>query len=868
MDSTYSGVALFKGDTTQLLSSGSNPERRENRGAATAVNLQTEIPVPMDEDSLDAPVTDRNARIAHNPKKMMVEYIEGMPVRVSPSVGCSVCLTAHEGGLDDLTSMAFAPDNENCVSNWHSFCKECLDSVRSKGPAVCPLCRGSFSNSVPLQGWDKQLSYKKQVYFQPEFLTCPGCHEDMLRADIREHVVNCEKNKMTLEQNEAEYRASYLDYLKQHRADAGLLLSRNSDDRPTVVLYECDDQGQFQRYTNPDFMVTHPEVGKPLHNTSVGSVHQLFLNSPGDELPVAGVVQFESVTGEHESSQLKELPSVTSNLRPSNHSDLAALRSIPVNYQRLLSKNLADPDTAAKYLETSFTHAFTALQHTNAPVALSFQAGKVAVEGFGPFANNFEQVKSAFLLYGIKIPGSDAYWGIQKVEPDKRIVLEASKHYQLIGLDTMTRQEEADIEKVTGQSVRENRNNSIRYTLILTTLMETKPDQSTSYLPGQSAGGFGAGQHAGLFGVGQSAGGFGAGQRAGGFVGVFGAGQHAGLFGAGQRAGGFGAGQRAGEFAGVFGAGQHAGVFAAGQRTGGFGAEVESDDVVGFNPFGEVNESDSRPLARLASSSSTDGPRLSSNTFSYPNAVGVEFGARDPNARNISCRLRPSTGSPRNPTRSSSGFGSRDGLWAVESSGGHFSARPFGASSNVQGGGLHGTRSLGSAIQPAGSLFGAGAVPFSAGVSSGTYDLTGRVGGGGVFGELTSGGNAYLRPRGGHHEPEIVEKGCIKDEQPVTSVPENDEHLENLPPELKRALAFGSDATVKSLSDQVVPEAYQKNKVSVEAVGNLCPKSLVPRLILSLYVDAVCTPCPVSSKEPPVGLLLEAAKQQMYILES
>ena len=159
-------------------------------------------------------------------------------------------------------------------------------------------------------------------------------------------------------------------------------------------------------------------------------------------------------------------------------------------------------------------------------------------------------------------------------------------------------------------------------------------------------------------------------------------------------------------------------------------------------------------------------------------------------------------------------------------------------------------------------------MPFSAGVSSGTYDLTGRVGGGGVFGELTSGGNAHLRPRGGYHEPEIVEKGFIKDEQPVTSVPENDEHLENLPPELKRALAFGSDATVKSLSDQVVPEAYRKNKVSVEAVGNLCPKSLVPQMILSLYVDAVCTPCPVSSKEPPVGLLLEAAKQQMYILES
>lgn len=785
MDSTNSGVTLFKGDTTQLLSSGSNPERRENTGAATAVNLQSEIPVPMDEDSFDALITDRNARVAYNPKKIMVEYIEDMPVSVSPSVGCSVCLTAHEGGLDGLTSMAYAPNNENCVSNWHSFCKDCLDGVLSKGPAVCPLCRGPFSNSVPLQGWDKQLSYKKQVYFQPEILTCPGCREDMLRADIREHLVNCEKNKVTLEQNEAEYRASYLDYLKQHRADAGLLLSRNSDDRPTVVLYECDDQGQFQRYTNPDFMVTHPEVGKPLHNTSVGSEHQLFLNSPGDELPVAGVIQFESVTGEHESSQLKELPSVTSNLRPANLSDLAVLRSIPVNYQKLLTKNLAEPDTAAEYLPTSFTHAFTALQHTNAPVALSFRAGKVAVEGFGQFAANLQEVKGSFLLYGIQIPGSDTYWGMQKVEPDKRVVLEASEHYQLIGLDTMTRQEEADIEKVTGQSVRENRNNSIKYTLIITTLAETKTaDQSRLSLRGR---------------------------RAGGFV-----------------------------------------------------TETASDgNVVGFNQFGEVNESDSRPFAHPASFS-TDSSPLSSNAFRYPSAVGVQFGARSPDAQNISCRRRPSTNSPRNTTDSSSGSDFWGGLRAVESAGGQLSARPFGASANVQGG----------AILPAGSLYEAGARPFFGGFSGETYDLTGRVGGA-VFGELSSGGNAQLRPRGGHHEPEEivekgsidVEKGFIKDGEPVTSVPENGAHLENLSPELKKALAFGSDATVKKLSDQFVPEAY-RNKRSVEAVRNLCPGSLVPQMILSLDVDALCTPCPVSSKEPPVGLLLEAAKQQMHILES
>ena len=787
MDSTNSGVTLFKGDTTQLFSSGSNPERPENTGVAPAVNRQTEIPVPMDEDSFDALITDRHARVAYNPKKVMVEYIEDLPVSVLPPVGCSVCLTEPEGGLDGLTSLAYAPDNENCVSNWHSFCKDCLEGVLSNRPAVCPLCRGSFSNFGPLQGWDKQLSCRKQVYFQPEILTCPGCRDDMLRADIREHLVNCEKNKMAFEQNEAEYRASYLDYLKQHRADAGLLMSRNSDDRPTVVLYECDDQGQFQQYVNPDFLVTHPEVGKPLHNTSVGSEHQLFLNSPGNELPVAGVIQFESVTGEHESSQLKELPSVTSNLRPANRCDLAALRSIPVNYQKLLTKNLADPPKAAEFLQTSFTHAFTALQHTNAPVALSFQAGKVAVEGFGPFAGNFEQVKSTFLLYGIKIPGSDAYWGIQKVEPDKRIVLEASEHYQLIGLDTMTRQEEADIEKVTGQSVRENHNNSIKYTLILTTLMEPKPGQSTFYLPGQRAGGFRAEVHS-----------------------------------------------------------------------------DDSDDVVGHNLLGEVSEFDSRTYAHPASFS-TGGSRLSSHTFGYPDAVFVPFGAGSPSAQNISCRLRPSTDSRRSTTDSSSRFDFCDGLRAMESAGGQFSARPFGASANVQGG----------AILPTGSHYGAGARPFFGGFSGETYDLTGRVGGA-VFGELTSsGGNAQLRPRGGHQEPEeIVEKGSIEvergfieDGEPATSAPGNGAHLENLSPQLKKALAFNSDVTIKKLSDQCVPEAY-RNKGSVEAVQNLCPNTLVPCMIVSLKVDISHTPCPVSSKEPPIGLLLEAAKQQMHILES
>ena len=102
---------------------------------------------------------------------------------------------------------------------------------------------------------------------------------------------------------------------------------------------------------------------------------------------------------------------------------------------------------------------------------------------------DYQRVKGTYLIYGVKLPGAAAYWGIQKVEPDKRIVLEASRQYQLIGLDTMTREDEADIQQATGQSVRENRSNSVKYTLILSTLMEVTKSQLTSRPPRPSTSG-------------------------------------------------------------------------------------------------------------------------------------------------------------------------------------------------------------------------------------------------------------------------------------------------------------------------------------------------------------------------------------------
>ena len=537
-------------------------------------------------------------------------------------------------------------------------------------------------------------------------------------------------------------------------------------------------------------MADHPEVVKSLHNTSIASEHQLFMNSPGDQPPVAGVVQFEPVTVEHQPPQLKELPSVTSSLRSANRNDLAVLSSMPDYYQKLLSTNIALPQGASAFLNSSCTHAFTALQHTNDPVALSFQASKAAVEGFGLFAADYQKVKSTFLMYGIKIPGSAAYWGMQKVEPDKRIVLEASKHCQLIGLEAMTRQEEADIEKVTGQSVRQNRSNSIKYTLIIATLM----DQSESRLSFNPRG-----------------------LRAEGYNTYV------------PRSIGF--------------------------RFSDSEVVVDSDDdTVGFDIDGEVNESDSGPLASLASVST-----------------------RDPNAENVGWRPPQSSNLPMDTVDFGSGFGTGGGARSrgFQSAGGHFSARSFTANlgDDVQTDGLFSARPFMANLDVQGGGFlpepfpkaaGERAEFFSTGASGGCPDLFGRVGGGAV-GELSTGGNAQFGSKG-QPEPEIVEKGSIKKEQAVTSVHEGSGHLEKLSPQLRKALAFKSDATIKKLSDQLVPTAYQ-NKRSVEAVQNLCPESLVPQMIAFLDVDILRTPCPVSSKEPPVGLLLEAAVQQMHILD-
>ena len=728
----------------------------------------------MDDSPFDTTITDRHARVAYNPKKIMIEYIENLPVSVLPPVGCPICLTECEGGLEGLTTLAYVPDNENCISNWHSFCRDCLTRLRSSSPAVCPLCRGPFTNFAPLQGWDKQLSGKKQVYFQPEILSCPGCDDALLRADIREHLVNCENNKMTLDQSEAEYRASYLSYLKQHDASVGLLLGRDRENRPTVVLYKSDDQGKFQQHDAENFIASNPDVGNKLHNTSIGSEHQLFMTSPGDQTPVAGVIQFEPVDSEQDTLQLKELPSITSSLRPANQTDMVELQLMPGKYQRLLTLDITSAREASSLMNISCVHAFTTLQHTNAPVALSLQASKAAVDGFSLFAANYQKVKSTFLIYGINIPGSTVYWGMQKVEADKRIVLEASKHYQLIGLESMTRQEEADVEKVTGQSVRENSSNSIKYTLILATLMETTQSRFSPYPRGVAPRGHGMGR---------------------------------------------------------------------------FHSEaiveiIDTDDEYGYGYGrfdGEVNESD--PYARLASDGSAypDSPM---STAGFRARLGEEVrltgtepvGWRPP--QHVELRTDFFSASP-----------AGEHLQSTGRTGGIFAFSPAGS---------HPPQSSGLIAEL-----------FSGGSSHGHSTMLGRVGGGVVYGvRSSSDGGPLLRPRGGQPEPELIEKTFIKEEneQPVTQTHESRAHLEQLSPELQKALAFTSKATLKMLSDQVVPTAYW-NKGSVEAGQNLCPNTLVPQAITFLNVDLLCTPCPVSSKEPPVGLLLEAAVQQMHILD-
>lgn len=772
-----------KGEAAQFASPDIHSVQVKNTGVTPSGDLYVAIPTTMDDSPFDATITDRHARVAYNPKKIMIEYIENLPFGVLPGVGCPVCFTECEGGLEGLTRLAYVPDNENCIANWHSFCHDCLKELQSSSPAVCPLCRGPFTSFAPLQGWDKQLSGKKQVYFQPEILSCPGCDDALLRADVREHLVNCENNKMILDQSEAEYRASYLSYLKQHDASIGLLLGRDRENRPTVVLYKSDDQGAFQKHDAENLIASNPDVGNKLHNTSIGSEHQLFMTSLSDQTPVAGMIQFEPVDSEQNSLQLRELPSITSSLRPANQTDMVELQLMPGKYQRLLSLDLTSAKDVSSLKNISCTHAFTTLQHTNAPVALSLQASKAAVDGFSLFAAGYQKVKSTFLIYGIKIPGSDAYWGIQKVEADKRIVLEASKHYQLIGLESMTRQEEADIEKATGQSVRENCRNSIKYTLILATVMEdTQPQPQCSRYPHR--------------------------------------------------------------------------VTPTGHGMGRFHSEavveiIDSDDECGYGGFdGEVNESD--PYARLASDGSDfpDSPRS-------PAGFSVRFGdeVRLTGTEPVGSGFFAARSAGVSPSQ-------RDGFGAAA-----FSSGSVG--SLIPKGGTGGFYALNSAGGCPPQPFGLRAESFSAGPSLGHSTLFGRVGGG-VFGvRSSSDGGPLLRPRGGQPEPELIEKTFKKEksEQPVTQAYESRAHLEKLSPEMQKALNFKSDVTIKKLSDQVVPEAY-RNPRSVEAVQNLCPGTLVPQAVTLLRVDIPRTPCPISSKEPPVGLLLEAAEQQMRILDS
>lgn len=800
MDPTnLSTSGFFKGEAAQLTPADTYSVRAKNTGVTPSGDLHVALPTSMDDCPFAATITDRRARVAYNPKKIMIEFIENMPVSLQPSVGCPVCLTECEGGLEGLTRLAYVPDNENCIANWHSFCQECLTELLSNGPAACPLCKGPFTSFEPLQGWDKQLSGKKQVYFQPEILSCPGCDDALLRADIREHLVNCENNKITLEQTEAEYRAFYLGYLKQHDASTGLLLGRDPENRPMVVLYKSDDQGKFQQHDAEHFIASNAEVGNKLHNTSIGIEHQLFMTSPGDQTPVAGMIQFESVDSEQDSLQLRELPSITSSLRPANQNDLVALRSMPDKYQQLLTLNLASAKELSSLMNISCAHAFTTLQHTNAPVALSLQASKAAVDGFSLFATGYQKIKSTFLIYGIKIPGSADYWGIQKIEADKRIVLEASKQYQLIGLESMTRQEEADIQKSTGQSVRENCRNSIKYTLILATTLAEVAKPRVSFYP--------------------------------------------------QR---------------VIPRGHGMDMF----RSEAVVEIIDSDDEYGYDRFdGEVNESDPGPYACLASHGntysdlpmSTAGFRDSFPTGEERRHTGTEsFGWRPPQRAELIADFFSASSVGEPPSRPD-GFGT--GAFSFGYSGG---GRPLQSTGGI--GGFFAVNSAGGC--PPQSI-GLRAECLSGDSSHERPDLFGRVGGGDFGVCSSSGGGPLLWPKGGQSEPELIQKTFKKEEskQSLIQVCESRAHLEKLSPELIKALSFNSNVTVKKPSDQVVPTTY-RNQRNIEAVWNLCPKTLMPQAITLLDVDILCTPCPVSSKEPPVGLLLEAAVQQMHILES
>ncbi len=778
-------------------------DKHNSSGVVATGGLQSEIPaLPANDRPVDAAIAGRHARIAYNPRRIMVEYIEGLAVTVQPSVGCPICFTESEGGLDNLTIKAYAPANENCQNNWHSFCRSCLHStMMACRPAECPLCRSSFGGIEPLQGWNKQLDVKKQLYFQPELLSCPGCNDDMLRADIRNHLVNCEENKAAVNQNEARYRESYLDYLKQHDGSTGAVMGKDAGDRPVVMLYKIDGEGKFQKQAASEFLEQNPHVTKPLHDISIGGEHQVFLASPGEQTPVAGVIQFETINNSAEhgadftpsSLQLRELPSVTSLFRPANRNDIAPLKSTPDSYQALLTENLSRASGTSRFHDASFTHAFTALQHTNAPVALSFRVSKPAMDGFDQFSSNYQQVKATYLMYGIKIPGAEAYWGIQKIDPDKRIVLEASKHYQLIGLDSMTRKEEAEVQKATGRSVRENRSNSIKYMLILSTVMKEVKGRRRD-------------NHDGFF------------------WGVVTSDTH--LAGSIPRLeGGRG---RVGK-----------------DSDSGSDDEIEAfmDCVERVEVCSDGVETDSQGAA------ATKTPKYSRSARDEDSDSDCDVVVMDMFRDDVKIDLQDPVAKK---TRKYSPSARDKFACPISASGGR--RLSFGVPMSATG------------SASSGSLFGAepckGFQFFGSASSSGDSVL---VKGGKPFAD-----KVHSMPDEGvpQHQAHSESAGGVQDitTEDGDRYARRSTHSQSMPPELKQALAFKSDATIKSLSEQTVPTAYRNGK-NVEAVRSLPPTSLVPRMVTFIDVDILRTPCPVSDKNPPVGVLLEAAVQQMHILK-
>ncbi len=858
-------------------------DKHNSSGVVATGGLQSEIPaLPANDRPVDAAIAGRHARIAYNPRRIMVEYIEGLAVTVQPSVGCPICFTESEGGLDNLTIKAYAPANENCQNNWHSFCRDCLHStMMACRPAECPLCRSSFGGIEPLQGWNKQLDVKKQLYFQPELLSCPGCNDDMLRADIRNHLVNCEENKAAVNQNEARYRESYLDYLKQHDGSTGAVMGKDAGDRPVVMLYKIDGEGKFQKQAASEFLEQNPHVTKPLHDISIGGEHQVFLASPGEQTPVAGVIQFETINNSAEhgadflpsSLQLRELPSVTSLFRPANRNDIAALKSIPDSYQALLTENLSRASGTSRFHDASFTHAFTALQHTNAPVALSFRVSKPAMDGFDQFSSNYQQVKATYLMYGIKIPGAEAYWGIQKIDPDKRIVLEASKHYQLIGLDSMTRKEEAEVQKATGRSVRENRSNSIKYTLILSTVMKEEKGRRRDNHDGFFWGVVTSDTHlAGSI------------PRLGGGRGRVGKDSDSGSDDEIEAF--MDCVERVEVCSDGVGTDSQGAVAKKTHRHSRFARYEDSDsdsDVVGMDVFRDGVKTDSQGAvakkthrhSRFARDENSDSdsdvvemgalrgggytdsqgaaatktPKYSRSARDEDSDSDCDVVVMDMFRDDVKIDLQDPVAKK---TRKYSPSARDKFACPISASGGR--RLSFGVPMSATG------------SASSGSLFGAepckGFQFFGSASSSGDSVL---VKGGKPFAD-----KVHSMPDEGvpQHQAHSESAGGVQDitTEDGDRYARRSTHSQSMPPELKQALAFKSDATIKSLSEQTVPTAYRNGK-NVEAVRSLPPTSLVPRMVTFIDVDILRTPCPVSDKNPPVGVLLEAAVQQMHILK-